>query len=157
MDNTENDIIKPFNNIIDSLTLLKLQITDIQQKIRKIEKDIKKRIKISEKSDKKKKNKVIKKPSGFAKPTNITNELCEFLDRPEGTEIARTEVTKTLINYIKKNNLQNEGKISNIIPDTKLQKLLGIPNDKIHELTFFTMQKYMNKHFIKNKTDISED
>jgi chromatin remodeling complex protein RSC6 len=154
MDTT--DIIKPFNLIIDSLSLLKLQITDIQQKIRKIEKDIKKKVKIVEKTEKKNKNKLVKKPSGFAQPTNITNELCEFMERPVGTEIARTEVTKTLINYIKQNNLQEEGKISKIIPDTKLQKLLGIPNEKIPELTFFTIQKYMNKHFIKNKTNMIE-
>ena len=36
-------------------------------------------------------------PSGFAKPTNVTKELCDFMNCPEGSKIARTEVTKALV------------------------------------------------------------
>ena len=60
-------------------------------------------------------------PSGFAKPTTVTKELCEFMNLPDGTEIARTEVTKALIDYIKKNKLENQTNSKFLIPDDKLK------------------------------------
>jgi len=94
----------------------------------------------------KNKNKGNRKPSGFAKPTKVTKELCEFMNKSEGTEIARTEVTRALINYIKSNKLENENNNKIITPDQKLKFLLGIEDGQ--ELTYFNMQKYMNKHFV---------
>ena len=43
------------------------------------------------------------------------------MDKPEGTKMARTEVTKYVIQYIKDNNLP-QGKV--IKPDKKLEGLL---------------------------------
>jgi chromatin remodeling complex protein RSC6 len=147
--NEKADIFESFNIIIDNLTLLKMQLTDLQQKIKTIEKTVKKELKKAG-NCKVDKMKTTKAPSGFAKPTRVTKELCEFMDRPYGTEIARTEVTKCLISYIKSHKLQEEGKQTKIIPDEKLQNLLGITTDEIPTLTFFTIQKYMNKHFISS-------
>jgi chromatin remodeling complex protein RSC6 len=75
------------------------------------------------------------------------------MEKPEGTEIARTEVTKTLSLYIKANNLQEKGENSKnrINPDAKLKNLLGLSNDETENLTYFTIQKHMNKHFIKKQ------
>jgi chromatin remodeling complex protein RSC6 len=142
-----------FSQIIDSLSLLKLQITELQQNIHTIEKTVKKELKQSSKLNK---IKIDKKPSGFAKPTHVTKELCEFMNKPIGTEIARTEVTKSLVQYIQTNKLQKEGQPSKINPDSKLQSLLGINNEEIVDLTYFTMQKYMNKHFVSSKPVINE-
>ena len=86
----------------------------------------------------------------------MTKELCEFMNKPIGTEIARTEVTKSLVQYIQTNKLQKEGQPSKINPDSKLQSLLGINNEEIVDLTYFTMQKYMNKHFVSSKPVINE-
>ena len=61
---------------------------------------------MNKKLSKLKMNRKVKKPSGFAKPVCISKELCEFLDKPEGTTMARTEVTRFIIKYIKDNNLQ---------------------------------------------------
>lgn len=146
------NIKKSFHTIIDSLALLKIQITELQQNIHTIEKTVKKELKQASKLNNTK-NKSSKKPSGFAKPTHVTKELCEFMNKPIGTEIARTEVTKALVNYIQANKLQKEGQTSKINPDSKLQNLLGINNEEILDLTFFTMQKYMNKHFVSSKNN----
>ena len=150
-----NNLYESFNTVIDSLTLIKLQITTLQQQIKTIEKTIKKEMKHTKKI----KNKTIseKKPSGFAKPLPVTEELCEFMNRPNGTEIARTEVTKALISYIENNNLKDKCKKQNIIPDIKLKNLLGITNEEISGLNFFNIQKYMNKHFISNKINIQNN
>jgi chromatin remodeling complex protein RSC6 len=68
------------------------------------------------------------------------------MNKQEGTQIARTDVTKALISYIKANNLQNKDNKKIILPDQKLQFLLGIKQEE--QLTYFNLQKYMNKHFI---------
>jgi chromatin remodeling complex protein RSC6 len=117
-----------------------------------VEKDVKKELKSLKKSTKTK-VKSKKPPSGFAKPTKVTKELCVFMNRPDGTEIARTEVTKFLVQYIKTNGLQEQnGETKNkIVPDEKLQSLLCLNTHEANDLTFFTIQKYMNKHFISNK------
>jgi len=144
-----------FAFVNDSLTLFKMQITNLQKVVKTIEKDVKKELKNIKTNNKKEKEKAKTKraPSGFAKPTKVTKELCEFMNKPEGSEIARTEVTKSLVNYIKNNNLIELGEDSKtkIVPDEKLKCLLGIQDEELNELTYFSIQKYMNKHFYCKK------
>ena len=144
----ESSMTEKFEAIINSLTTFKNQISLFQQQLRNVEKSVKKEFKQLKKEADKNKNKGNKKPSGFATPSKITDELCEFMNAENGSKIARTVVTKTLIGYIKNNKLENNENSQIIHPDQKLQALLGIAeNDK---LTYFTLQKHMNKHFIKN-------
>lgn len=141
-----DDICEQFESITNSLTQFKTQISMVQQQIKVLEKGVKKQMKMLQKSVIKNKNKGNRNPSGFAKPSKVTTELCEFMNKKEGTEIARTEVTKALCNYIKENKLENKENSKIISPDKKLKTLLGIEDGQ--ELTYFTIQKYMNKHFI---------
>ena len=141
-----NNIFDQFGVIIDSLSHFRIQVNTLQQQMRQLEKNIKKEMKGLKKVAEKSKNKGNKKPSGFANPTKVTKELCEFMNKQEGTQIARTDVTRALISYIKLNNLQNKANKKIILPDEKLQFLLGINEEQ--ELTYFNLQKYMNKHFI---------
>lgn len=148
-----NSIVDQFTIVNDSLTLLKMQISTIQQHVRTLEKNVKKEMKNYTKDKKNKKEKVKREPSGFAKPTTVTKELCMFMNKPEGTKIARTEVTKALTNYIRENQLSHkdtDGKLK-IIPDEKLEHLLNIDNDELNNLSYFNIQKYMNKHFFSSK------
>ena len=62
------------------------------------------------------------------------------------TKIARTEVTKYLIDYIKKNKLQDETNSKIIKPNNELKSLLSL--EPTMQLTYFNMQKFMNKHFV---------
>ena len=151
--NSLEGIFETFNIINNTLTSFKSQISHLQLQVKNVEKNVKKELK-NIKRHTKNKPKSNKLPSGFAKPTKVTKELCEFMNKPEGTEIARTEVTKYLVQYIKSNNLQEQnGQTKNKInPDEKLQSLLCLNNEESDELTFFTIQKYMNKHFISNKS-----
>ena len=143
----ENDVFEQFSNIIESLSCFRTQINGIQQQVKHLEKNIKKQMKGLKKDIIKNKNKGNRKPSGFAKPSKVTKELCEFMNKTEGTEIARTEVTRALVSYIKSNKLENENNSKIITPDQKLKFLLGIEDGQ--ELTYFNIQKYMNKHFVK--------
>lgn len=131
---------------------LRSQVTTVQQQLRILEKQTKKEIKSMEKDLLKTKNKGNRKPSGFAKPSKISSELCEFMGKDEGSEVARTEVTQFVIAYIKQNKLAES---KNIKPDKKLSVLLGVENED-DNVTYFNIQKYMNKHFPKTKSNLKE-
>lgn len=146
-----NELFEQFEGVINGLTVVKTQINTLQQSLKQLEKNVKKRMKGLKKDTAKNKVKGNRKPSGFARPTKVSKELCDFMKKSEGTEIARTEVTKTLIEYIKENKLQNKTNSKIIIPDEKLKFLLGIEDGE--EITYFNIQKYMTKHFIKNTVE----
>jgi chromatin remodeling complex protein RSC6 len=143
-----DELFSQFENLISQLTMMKTQITGIQQNIKQIEKSVKKQMKGLKKEVIKTKNKGNRQPSGFAMPSKVTKELCEFMNKEEGSEIARTEVTRALVAYIKENKLENTSNSKIISPDIKLKNLLGLDDNQ--ELTYFNIQKYMNKHFVKN-------
>ena len=137
-----------FSNVLTTLTAFRSQITMLQNQIRGLEKSVKKQIKILAKEAKKNKQKGNRKPSGFAVPSKISPELCDFMKKPHDSEVARTEVTQYIIAYIKQNNLQWTKNRKIIKPDAALLSLLASGSD---EVTYFNLQRYMNKHFVKNK------
>ena len=94
------------------------------------------------------KPKVNRKPCGFARPSSVSSDMCDFLKIDHGSLVSRTEVTKSLIQYIKSQNLQNDSNKRQILPDETLYKLFGEESRKL-ELTYFTMQKFVNQHFPK--------
>ena len=136
--------------ILDSLSLAIQTLRTIQGEARQLQRDYAKSLREASKSKRrvKKTDGTKRKPSGFAKPTPITNQLANFLNVPEGSEMARTEVTKKLTAYIKEHNLQNPANKREINPDTNLRKLLLVPKED--KLTFFNLQKYMKYHFTKH-------
>ena len=91
-----------------------------------------------------------RQPSGFQLPVLLSNDVCDFLEIEHGSKLPRTEVTKRLIKYVSDHSLINPEKKTQIIPDEKLIKLLGT-NVDLSTLTRFTIQKYMNCHYISNK------
>ena len=90
---------------------------------------------------------VPRKPSGFAKATYMSPVLCDFLGVPHGTEMARTEVTKHVLAYVKDNGLQNPEMKRIIVMDDKLQKLLNPEKDET--VTYFSIQRLMKVHYVK--------
>ena len=144
----QDELFNQFEQLVSQLSVMKNQITSLQQNIKQLEKSVKKQMKGLKKEATKSKAKGNRAPSGFAKPSKVTKELCEFMNKTEGTEIARTEVTRALVTYIKQNKLENESNSKIISPDDKLKVLLGIEDGQ--ELNYFNIQKYMNKHFVKN-------
>jgi chromatin remodeling complex protein RSC6 len=97
-----------------------------------------------------------RKPSGFASPTNVSPELCGFMGKPNGTLISRTETSKFLSNYISSNRLYDENNKSVILPDQPLSQLLGNSITE-SELTYFSIQKYINRHFVKSDQSVIEN
>ena len=52
-----------------------------------------------------------------------------------------------MINYIKEKGLQNPTNRKIIVPDETLKRVLAVKDDD--EVTYFNLQKYMNRHFVK--------
>ena len=148
MSNNEINYIKEkFNGIFSSLNTFKLQITTLQQQVKILEKNVTKELDIANKIIEKNKNRAKRKPSGFAVKSIISEDLRIFMNIEKGEMCARTDVTKYLIKYIKENNLQKESDKRVIEPDEKLDSLLEVPEGET--LTYFSLQKYMNRHFPK--------
>ena len=144
------EIGQQFVGVLSTLSAFRSQITQLQNQVRGLEKIVNRQMKTYAREARKSKNKGNRKPSGFAVPTAITNELCKFMKVEEGTEVARTEVTKYIIKYIKDNDLQWEANRKVIKPDTALRDLLQVGAGD--EVTYFNLQRYMNKHFKRKAT-----
>lgn len=151
-ENTEN-LVEQFSTILTTLTAFRTQITTLQNQVKVLEKNVKKQMKTYEKEAKKHKNKGNRKASGFAVGGPVSKELCNFMGKPTDSKLARTEVTQYLIQYIKDNNLQWAENRKIIKPDNKLKKLLKPAKNE--DVTYFNLQKLMNKHFIKNTKSVS--
>ena len=123
-------------------------ITSLKSEYRALEKKWFREIKQSQKVAKKKRKTGNRAPSGFVKPTRISDELAAFLGVEKGVEMARTDVTKEITNYIREHNLQDKDNGRKIIPDVKLKNLLQLKADDV--LTYFNLQKYMSPHFAKS-------
>jgi upstream activation factor subunit UAF30 len=130
------------------LNLLGSMIASLKTEYRGLEKKWSRELKAAQKScSKKRKRAGNRAPSGFVKPTRISDELASFLGKDKGTEMARTDVTREINMYIRSNNLQDKDNGRKINPDTKLQALLKLATTD--ELTYFNLQKYMSPHFQK--------
>jgi len=120
----------------------------LKTEYKQLEKTVAREIKNAQKTaSKKKRSSGNRAPSGFVKPTLISDELALFLGKEKGTELARTAVSKEINAYIRANSLQDKENGRKIHADTKLAKLLKLGKDD--ELTYFNLQKYMKNHFIK--------
>jgi len=124
-------------------------LASLRSELRGIERQVERELRAARKASEKKRRKNInRQPSGFVKPTLISNELAAFLGKSNGSEMARTEVTREINAYIRDNKLQDKANGRRILPDAKLKKLLKLKDSD--ELTYFNLQRFMSPHFSKN-------
>jgi chromatin remodeling complex protein RSC6 len=143
---SENEFSEDFTKILSQISTMKTYLTELNQNLKSLEKGVKKKMKAHDKIIQKSKGKGNKKLTGFAKPSYISKELCTFMAVPEGSTMARTDVTKYIIQYIKDKNLPDKNNRKIIKPDKNLKSLLN-PNPN-EDVTYFNIQKLMNKHFV---------
>ena len=137
--------LQEFEAVLGEFTTLTAQLKTLSARVRSLQKQYTKASKSGR--SRAKKSGGSKTVSGFATPTKISNELCTFMGLQNGTEVARTEVTKYLSKYIKDHSLQDSKNRRVILPDKKLGKLLNV--GKTDSVTYFNIQKYMKPHFTK--------
>ncbi len=142
-------LAESFGELLGQLQALRSQLTSVTGQVRALQKRADRELKQAHKASKKRARRTGNRaPSGFVKPTKISSELANFLGKPKGTEMARTEVTREINKYIRANDLQDKSNGRVILADSKLRKLLKLKKDD--ELTYFNLQRYMSPHFAKN-------
>ena len=132
------------SNIIDKVNSLSAAIKEIQTNLKVLSKEYDKQQKIIEKAQKKRQN-AKNSPSGFAKPNKISDELCDFIGVPHGTEKSRTDITRLINAYVKEHNLNKPENKRFILPDDKLKKILNVGESE--EINYFILQKLISHHF----------
>ena len=146
---TEGSLQESFNGVVSLLGDMNGLLSKVKAELKVLEKQVSKEMKVLDKiNQKKNKNKGSRAPSGFVKPTKISDELATFLKKEKGSMMARTDVTKEMTAYIRENSLQDKSNGRKILPDAKLKKLLKVSD--ADELTYFNLQKFMSPHFEKS-------
>lgn len=154
---TEIDIV------LNEFKEVQKKMKEIQTNLKKISKESKKLYKMKNKNKKvmyDENGNVVTPKTGFALPTKLSPQLCEFLKLPHGSKLSRNDVTRMINAYILEHNLQNPSNKRNILPDNKLDALLQAPGHT--DVSYFNMQRWLKPHYIKENetsevpTDISE-
>ena len=89
-----------------------------------------------------------RRPSGFARPSELSDELCDFLHVERGSALARTMVTRMICKHIKDNALNDETNkrcIDFAKPMAHDLKALLRPEPGA-VVTFFNLQRYLKQH-----------
>ena len=147
----ERTVADDFSEFMGKMQGLASQFSSLRNEFRALEKKAMRELKNARKKSQQRARKSgNRSPSGFVKPTLITDELATFLGKEKGSEMARTEVTREINKYIRANKLQDPENGRKINPDDKLLKLLKIPQGET--LTYFNLQRYMSPHFPKPAT-----
>ena len=138
-----------FLEFMTKLQTVNAMISSLKADFRQLEKKAIRELKAAEKASQNRKRKQgNRSPSGFVKPTKISDELATFLGKDKGSEMARTEVTREINAYIREHKLQDKDNGRVIKADKKLSSLLKLKTSD--ELTYFNLQKYMSPHFAKS-------
>ena len=154
-DEPQDTTLNEFTEFMTRLTSLRTSLSNLLQDFKALQKKTERELKNAQKAGLKRKRKTgARAPSGFVKPTLISNELAAFLGKPQGSELARTEVTREINAYIRANKLQDPDNGRKINPDAKLTKLLSV--QKGDELTYFNLQRYMSPHFQKSGQPLNQ-
>lgn len=153
VDVVDSVMVDGFSEFLAKLQTITSQMASLKTEFRTLEKRAVRELKAAQKQASKRKRKSVNRaPSGFIKPTLISKELATFLNKPIGTEMARTEVTREINGYIREHNLQDKSNGRKINPDKNLASLLKIGDGD--ELTYFNLQRYMSPHFAKSQPKV---
>lgn len=137
-----------FTNYLAKIQQAVSILSTLRTEFRALERKALRELKVSEKASSRRRRRAgTRAPSGFVKPTLISDELASFLGKDSGTEMARTEVTREINAYIRENKLQDKDNGRKINADAKLSVLLSLKAED--ELTYFNLQRYMSRHFAK--------
>ena len=152
---TDPSLSDDFSEFMGHLTALRSQLSTLTTEFRALQKRSERELRAASKLNAKRKRRAgNRSPSGFVKPTLISDELATFLGKPSGSEMARTEVTREINAYIRSNKLQDSDNGRKINADAALTKLLKLK--KSDELTYFNLQRYMSPHFAKAGNPVPE-
>ena len=147
---TESSISDGFSDFFTKFQAMVSQFGALKTELKQLERRTVKQLKVVQKINNKKRKKGVRAPSGFVKPSPISEELATFLGKEKGVEMARTDVTREINKYIRAHDLQDKENGRKINPDEPLRTLLKLDNEPDVVLTYFNLQRYMGPHFPKS-------
>jgi len=145
-----------FRDILTRIQEFRTLAASLTADVRRLQKNVAREVRESNRKNRKRRvqsGDTKRPPSGFAKPALISDSLCQFLGKPSGTEMARTEVTKYLTQYIKQHSLQDAENKRRINCDSALKSLLNVSDGD--EVTYFNLQRYMKPHFPTSAANVA--
>lgn len=119
----------------------------LNRQLKQLRGDVSKNIKV-----KRQVNSDMSKTSGFLKPVEVSKEVSAFAGWKQGEMHSRVDVTKFICDYVKSNNLQNPADRRQILPDKKLKTLLGLKDNMKEPLTYYSLQRCIQPHFVKSQS-----
>jgi len=147
----ELNLVAEFNSQVSKVNELRNTLGTVLADMKKLEKRLAREIKKAGRRRRTRAplldeagNPVPKKPSVFTKPQQITDALCVFLGKPKSTEMSRSDVTRGVMDYVKKNSLNNK---QDILPDAALRKLLNV--SETEKVTILNLQRFLKHHYVK--------
>ena len=93
--------------------------------------------------------------SGFMKPVRVSDDLASFIGVNTDEPITRVLITKKICQHIKDKDLQNPEDRREILPDLALRKLFNITDNDTEPLTYYGIQKRIQRHIFKLNADTS--
>lgn len=137
-----DEVHSEMNRIYEEMARQRKSLTQMMSSLRKCQKKVQQRMERLANGS----GKLKRVGGGLAKPIPISEGLRTFMELPQGTPIARAEVTRYIHRYIKQNNLYDAQNRQFIVPNTKLGVLLDVQSgEKLH---MFNIQQKMNPHFL---------
>ena len=130
------------NTVRETVGALVAELKRLEKRVARLQKEADKRRRRSKKPVEGEEVKP-RKLSIFEIPTGLSADLCTFLGRPAGSLESRSNVTKAITTYVKAHELKDKHTIK---PDAKLKALLSVGDET---LTYFNLQKYLNRHYLK--------
>jgi chromatin remodeling complex protein RSC6 len=141
-------VTSDYSEFMTKLQQVSSLLSALKSEFRSLEEKAVRELRTANKANAKRKRKTgNRSPSGFVKPTLISVELATFLGKAAGSEMARTEVTREINEYIRTHSLQDKTNGRKINADASLMSLLKLKEGD--ELTYFNLQRYMSPHFAK--------
>ena len=118
----------------------------LSRQLKTLRNDVQKNIKVRKTT-----NRENGKVSGFMKPVSVSKEICTFAGWNPTELHSRVDVTKYICDYIRKNDLQNPSDRRQIKPDKKLKTLLKLRDNEKEPLTYYSLQRHIQPHFVKTQ------
>ena len=90
-----------YGSVLTKLQSAQAILVSLRSEVNELKRQHARELRAANKANKRRKTNANRAPSGFVKPTLISNELAAFLGKPEGSVLARTEVTREVNAYIR--------------------------------------------------------
>jgi len=157
-----------FNTTINSMKTLITDARGVLSSYKSLHKRVNKRLRVLNRKPKGKRKGGNQKtnPSGFNKPTEITDALATFLGVKQGSLLPRTDVTRKINSFIKEHDLQGMMKVdkhgiekndnryinTSLPKSDKRYKWSNTLNNLLkptENLSYFNLQTFLSPHFLK--------